>query len=264
MNNNLNSSQAIAQSTSPGLIRAFWEGVRTPWDGLIFMNQHPALWRFAVIPTILNLLITALTLAALIFLSVKLMGGWMPDFGQAWLWSVMEFLAAVLLITAALGVALIAWCVLQGVLCGYFYGKLAEAVERKIGLGPEEIRNIPLSYLALDALRDAVFLATANLLCLSVQFVPGLGSVVGLCGSLYFNCSTFGMEYLDYPLSLRGGRLHEKRAFVRRHRAHTLGLGATVLAVTLLPVASSVFLTTAVTGAVLLHRRLAPGEHRSV
>jgi len=83
-----------------------------------------------------------------------------------------------------------------------------------------------------------------------------LGSLLGLCGSLYFDCYLLGRDYLGFPMSLRGMRREEQRAFSARHRWHTLGLGASVLLFTLVPVLGSILLTTAAAGAVLLNRQL--------
>ena len=73
----------------------------------------------------------------------------------------------------------------------------------------------------------------------------------------YFTCSTLGFEYFDYLLSLRGLRRSEKLAFARRRRPFTLGLGTSVAVLAFVPIINAVFLTTAVVGAVLLHKRLA-------
>ena len=100
------------------------------------------------------------------------------------------------------------------------------------------------------------FLIFINIGCIGVQFVPVVGSILGLCGSYYFTCSTLGLNFLDYPLGLRGQRRREKLLFVRQHRMHTLGLGTVVAMLVIVPVVNAVFLTTAVTGAVLLHRRI--------
>lgn len=129
-----------------------------------------------------------------------------------------------------------------------------------LGLPSEQIKEVPFAYQVGDTLRDVGFLAVVNTGCICVQIVPGVGSVLGVCGSYYFNCFTFGIDFLDHPLALRGIRRREKRAFAKRHRTHTLGLGTAVLGITLLPVINAVLLTTAVTGAVLLHRRLAASD----
>jgi uncharacterized protein involved in cysteine biosynthesis len=92
---------------------------------------------------------------------------------------------------------------------------------------------------------------------LLLHVVPVLGSIVATVGSLYYDCWLLGLDYLEYPLGLRGRKPQEIRQFAKSNRPQTLGLGAAVLLMALVPVISAVFLTTATTGAVLLHRRLA-------
>ena len=241
-------------------LAAFWEGACGPWAGLRYMNCHPTLWRYGVIPVILNLIITAVVVVVLAWAAVTMTQPWLADPTSAWHWRVVQWLVVLAILMAAGAGAFILWIVLQGVLCGHFYGKLAEQVESQIGIGDDEIREIPIMYQVVDTTRDTGFLIMANLACLLVQLVPGVGSVLGLVGGFYFNCAVLGMEYLDYPLALRGLRLKEKRAFVRHHRAHALGLGAVVAAVTFIPILGSILLTTATTGAVILHRRLRAWE----
>jgi uncharacterized protein involved in cysteine biosynthesis len=65
-----------------------------------------------------------------------------------------------------------------------------------------------------------------------------------------------GLDFFDYPLSLRGKRRAEKRLFGRQHRPCVLGTGTAVAMLSLVPLLNALLLTTAVTGAVLVHRRL--------
>lgn len=243
---------------------AFGEGLATPWVGFRYMSHHPGLWRYGVIPVLLNLLISTLLLVVLIAVAAWFFTRVHPWFGDGRLWILVEILFGLLLLVAVLGLTLVAWLVLQGIVCGHFCSKLARQVELQLGMRPEEIKEVPFTYQVSDTLRDVGFLAAVNVACICVQIVPGVGSILGVCGSYYLNCFTFGLDYLDHPLALRGTRRREKRQFAKRHRGHTLGLGTAVLAITLLPVVNAVFLTTAVTGAVLLHRRLAAlhADHR--
>lgn len=249
------------QPAASSLAAAFAEGLSAPWTGFRYMSRHPALWRYGVVPVVLNLLITTLLLVAMITVAVALWSWLHPKFADGWGWILLEVLVGLALLVAALGLTLVAWLVLQGILCGHFYGKLARQVELQLGMPPEEIREVPFAYQVADTLRDVGFLAVVNVACIGVQILPGIGSVLGVCGGYYFNCFTFGLDFLDHPLALRGMRRREKRALAKRHRAHTLGLGTAVLAIALLPVVNAVLLTTAVTGAVLMHRRLAACDH---
>jgi len=234
----------------------FREGLMTPWDGLRHMARNPSLWRYGILPVVVNLLITGLLLMILIATGVYFFTAIHPKFGDGWLWGLAELLVAGLFVVAVIGLAVTAWMALQTILCGWFYDRLARQVELQIGTRPEDLRDVPFWPQAVDALRAVGLLALVNAGCIVVQIVPGVGTVLGLLGSYYFTCSTLGFEYFDYPLSLRGLRRSEKLAFTRRHRPHTLGLGTAVAMLALIPVVNAVFLTTAVTGAVLLHRRL--------
>lgn len=250
----MNSANSL-HSTSR--LSAFREGLAVPWAGLRFMRQRPRLWSYGLIPVLLNLLISALLLALLVGLAAYFIYVLHPKFDDTWLGRVYEVLVGLAIVVVAIGLSFVVWIVLQGVFCGHFYERLAQRVERELGLPPEQIRDLSLTAQAADSLADAGYLLLVNGGCLILQVIPVLGTVAGLAGSYYLTCSRLGMEYLDYPLNIRGLRRTERRAFAQRHRPHVLGLGTAVAVLTLVPIVNAVLLTTAVTGAVLLHRRLA-------
>ena len=65
-----------------------------------------------------------------------------------------------------------------------------------------------------------------------------------------------GAEFLGYPLELRGQRWRDRQAFAKQWVGATVGLGIVVTGLMLIPIVGAVFQTTAVVGAVLLHRKL--------
>jgi CysZ protein len=235
---------------------AFVAGLTAPWHGLQHMCRHPALWRYAIVPVVLNVLITAAVLTTLVAAGVALTLWLHPKFSGSWLGWIGEFATAIALLLAMVGGAAAAWMLLQGILCGYFYAKLAYQVELQLGMNPDEIKEVPFSYQVADAVRDFAALLAINIGFLFLHCIPVVGSIVGSCGALYFDCLIFGRDYLDYPLALRGKRRNDKWEFLRQHRMQGLGLGFAVLLLNFLPVLGAVVLTTAVTGAVLLHRTL--------
>lgn len=235
---------------------SFVEGFTAAFDGFRYLCYRPQLWRYGVLPIVINMF---LVLGVLLTL---LAGGWLladwfdslfPD-GTGWL--ILEIMAVVLIIAAACGLALITWKVLEGVLCGHFYGKLARHVELDLGTEPDELREISLSYQLYDTARDVFSLIGINVGFLALHIIPVIGSIAGFCGAAYFDCLLFGRDYFDFPLALRGKRRSEKLAFIRGHRAHTLGLGTSVLLFNFVPIVGSVVLTTAAVGAVLLYHRI--------
>ena len=237
-------------------LTAFREGFAAPWIGLRFMNAHPALWRHGILPVLCNLVLTAALFTGLIY-------GWFRAyawidtlFPANWWWSALEVLSVILVAALEIALAVAAWIVSQGIFCGYFYSKLAREVELLLGLKPEQMREVPLLYQITDALRDLAALTAVAVGCFILGWVPLLGAPVALGIGLYFDCFVFGMDYLDYPQALRARGRKVQRAFARRHRATTLGLGSSVWLLTFIPVLSPVLLTTAATGAVLLYRKL--------
>lgn len=240
-------------------IAAFREGFLTPWEGFRFMNRRPLLWRFGALPVFLNLLITGFILVMLVVAGFWYVRELHPRFAGSWWMRGVEVLAILGVFAVVAGLALAAWVLLQSILCGYFYAKLARQVELQLGLPIEEMKEVSLGREIADGVRDVAALIGVNGALLLLHVVPLIGSIVAMVGTLYFDCWLLGLDYLEYPLALRGRTRKEMRQFARAHRPQTLGLGAAVLLMAVVPVLSAVFLTTAATGAVLLHRRLANG-----
>lgn len=238
------------------VLAAFWDGFKSPWNGFRYMWQEPKLWRYGLMPLLLNLLVTGVLAIALVGAAVYCIVALHPSFADGWLWRAVEACVVVAILMAAFAMAAIAWLILQSIFCSHFYAKLAEQVELRLGMNRSDIQSVALSHEIVDALHDSGFLIVANLGMFLLNFLPGIGSVIGVTGSYYFTCMTLGQEYFEYPLSLRGKRRQEKLAFAHRHRPQTLGLGTGVAAVSFVPLLNAVLLTTAVTGAVLLHRNM--------
>jgi uncharacterized protein involved in cysteine biosynthesis len=235
---------------------AFADGLTSPWQGLRWMAARPRLWRYGWLPILANLLITGLIFLGLIAAGYDAFLRLSPDFGAGWGQVLIGMLLVLVLASAVLAGVFLAWVVLQGLLCDYFYGKLAERVERELGITPGEIRSLSLRQTTADTFHEFTYLAGASFVCLSLQCLPPIGTIVGWICGYYFLCLTLGMNYLNFPLSFRGWRRAEKREFARRHRAPTLGLGTAVALMTFIPLLNAILLTTAVVGAVLLYRKL--------
>lgn len=251
-------SQAIdstTRSAAVGRWPAFREGFLAPWDGLAFMCRHRKLWKFGIAPIVLNVLITGLVLVELLVAVGFAVDRLHPMFSDGWGWLALEILCGIALAALAVLGAFVSWLLLQAILCGFFYAKLAAQVELKLGMRAEEMCDVSLMAQIIDAVRDISLLLSVNIGLLVLHIVPVIGSLVATIGSTYFNLLILGGDFVAFPLDLRGIRRAEKRAFIKRFRYHTLGLGAAVILLMLIPVVGAVLLTTAVTGSVLLHRR---------
>jgi CysZ protein len=235
---------------------AVLQGVLVPWRGFLFLLRRPTLWRYGVIPLVLNLFITTFVAASFLGGVALLIVRLHPYYPDGWLGGALEVLSGAGLLLLSLAVALGAWKFLEGVLCGWFYYRLARNVERKLGVNPDELAPVPWKKQVVDTTVEVAALLAINVGFLALHLIPILGSLAGTVGGVYFNCWLLGKTYLSYPLDLRGRRRAEKAAFARRHRSQTLGLGAAALLLNFVPLLGPVLLTTAVAGSVLLHREL--------
>jgi uncharacterized protein involved in cysteine biosynthesis len=240
---------------SRGVLARFGEGFRVPAEGLAYMARHPRLWRLAVVPVLLNMLITGLVILLLVGGVLWFARAMHPRFPPG-AWGVVLEVAAVVAAVAVAGLlALGTWVLLNGVLCGHFYTKLAREVELQLGTPAGHMGDVPFAYQVADTFRDVAALLAVNVGLLALNVVPLVGSVIGLVLTLYFDAFIFGRDYLDFPMSLRGMRRADKLAACRARRAETVGLGAAVFLLSLVPVVGSVGLATAATGSVLMYQR---------
>jgi uncharacterized protein involved in cysteine biosynthesis len=224
-------------------------------EGFSYMTRHPRLWRYAVIPVLLNLLITSLVLLILVGGVIWFARAVHPRFPDGAWGVVLEVAAVAAAVAVAALLALGTWVLLNGILCGHFYAKLAREVELDLGTPPGHLRDVPFGYQVVDAFRDLASLLLVNVGLLALNLVPLVGSLVGLVLTVYFDAFIFGRDYVDFPMSLRGMRRADKLAICRARRAETVGLGTAVFALNFIPVVGSIGLATAAAGSVLMYKR---------
>lgn len=238
------------------LTRGFGCGCRASVDGFFFMCRHPSLWTYGVWPVLLNIAV-----AFLVWLGAFLLGQWLVGWATEglgdglWdrcLWWIYFF--GMLLLT--LGVAFVSYLVLMSVFCSFAFSRLARRVELHLGAKEEELSEVSTLSSIVDALRASLKLVVVNLLLLVLHVVPGVGSLAAVSIGLYIDAFILGSEFLGFPLELRGKRWLERQEFAKTWRGATLGVGAVVTGLMLIPVVGAVFQTTSVVGAVLVHRRL--------
>jgi len=247
---------------SKGWIAGFVEGFTAPVHGVRVLLRFPQLWRYAVLPLLMNLIITVVVGFVLVLLA-----GWLMVNGHAWLvegqsgWLLwLGWLGEVVLTLLSVAVCVVAavllWHILSSVLCGYFYGLLAHELELKLGLDKSQLRDVSLTNQTLDALLDIGLLVAVNLLLLGFHLIPLAGSLVALAAGVGFTSFVLGVDYVGFSLSLRGTRRWRQYRTGRKHLPQCIGLGLAVLLMELIPIAGAALLITAAAGGVVLHRRL--------
>ncbi len=253
---NSKNEPSSAGESSISLLTGFARGFAAPLDGLLFMRKHPALWQYGLMPMVINLVISGIVMLAAAYGVWYAAGQLEGVFPEGWLGQVGYYASLIGLVLLAVMLAFGFWILMQGLLCGVYYEKLTRRIEEILDSDASQFEDLPFTRGMFDAARDAGALVTTTVGLQFLHIIPVIGSIAALGLTLYFDSFILGREYFDYPLSLRGLDRAQKKAFVKAHRGHTLGMGAAVMALMTVPVLGAVLLTSAVAGAVLLHRKL--------
>jgi hypothetical protein len=172
-------------------------GLSVPWLGLRVLLHRPGLWKYAIMPIVLNLLITAIAILAMLVMAAGIVAllNWLTSGWQGtWFYVaiVLQVLGAAAMVMLCIAAAAIVWRLLSGILCGYFYSRLAARVERELGVGEDELCDVTLWAEIRDALADLGWLLLSLLLALLVALIPLIGPPLALAYSRTFRCSPAG------------------------------------------------------------------------
>lgn len=237
-------------------VSRYTRGLFAPFRGLGHLRRNKVLWLWAIPPALVNTLITLLALTLLVWLSWLAVGYVWQLYGSGfwqWVWRIAASIAAVI---GVIGATLVVWLMLVNICAGYLLGILAEKVEKRLGLGQDEVYALSLVRETGDAVVESGKMLTIHGVALLMQFVPVIGAVVALPAVLIADAYLFGSEFFSYPMGVRGKTFKERSAFIRAHRAETLGIGTTILPVTLIPIVGGFMMSFATVGAVLLYREI--------
>jgi len=210
-------------------MKGFFSGLRAPWRGLRQIWQ-PGLRHYVLVPLAIN---AALFIAAMAWLMETLdstLRGWLPEWLAGLLYPVFAFALGLL--------TLLLTTQLANLLAAPFNNRLALRVETLLGDPPATIPERPLwaevrFTLRSEGRRFLHFLGWA-LALLVLGFVPVLGLLAPF-GWLLLGAWLMTLQYLDYPLGLRGHDFPAQRRLLRRHLGFSIGFGFAAQLLHLLP-----------------------------
>jgi CysZ protein len=224
--------------------------------GFRFLTAHPRLWWWVMAPAIVTLVFIVAVVWTVLVISaplVALVSGWAPDF-------MTPFVGGLLRVLALAGLSVVGFLVyvsLSGLFAGPFCELLSEAVEERV-TGVPSPRFSPVAFVrgvvlgALHAARRlAVYLFAVALALAAGSLVPVVGHALGAALAGYFAATTAAYDCYDAVFGRRLWRYRRKQEFLRAHRGRTLGLGAAVAALLLVPFCNLVALGIGSIGATL-------------
>lgn len=223
--------------------------------GFRFLGARPGLWKWALAPTAVTLLLMAGAVLAVVKLAGPLVAkatSWMPAFladAAGWLvW---------IAVVAGLGLgALVVFVAVVGIVAGPFCEMLSEAIEAEVTGEPGppfSLRGFLRGAAAglLHGLRRLVAAAAGLVLVLALGFVPVIGTIAAAVIGAWLTASAAAYDCYDAVLARRELPYRDKLAYLARHRGRTLGLGAGVTGLLLVPGVNLVALGVGAAGATL-------------
>jgi len=271
------------EPAAPSASRTPLDTARLVPEALRLLRRHRSLWSLALVPSLLCgafLVGAALALYANAGAVMDLVGGWLPVFEAstwyAWLWvgplKLLFGIVRLLLFALASALVLLAAWLLAGLAGAPFLDVLSARVER---VRTGSTYELPGSGGPAGILREAGRAFRGELA--RVGFLGGLWAAISLAGlllpggqllvapalgavSIYF----LPLEYAGFALDRRGLGFGEKRAWLRRHRAVTVGFGAAAFGSCLVPLLNLVMIPVLVVAGTLLVLSLPPPEAAAV
>lgn len=235
----------------------FFRGVGDVWRGFAFLLVHPSLWVSALIPFTLNILL----LGGLAWLGWHLAAPWIEQwfFADHGFWmNLLGWLVDILLWVAIALVVTFTFVPLASLIAAPFNDFLSEKVEILYhGRTVDEsfsvralVRGIAVS------LRNCFKLTLLTLLmlgfALTLHLIPGIGSLLFALVSTAITIRFIVLEYTSYSMDRRYYTFERQRAFLRCHRARTVGLGAMAFVMVMIPVVNALFIPVSAVAGTLL------------
>jgi len=240
----------------PKVVSDYVEGISTAADGFRFLCRYPSLWQYGAWAIVTNIAVAFASLLITFWVGTSAWNSFAAELPVAWWATVVEWIGFIAILMLALGVGLVCYIFLQGVFCAWAFSKLAYRVELFLGAAPDELSDISYTGQIMDALRAAIKLLLIDVGLLFLNFIPVIGTIAAMAIGYYMHALILGAEFLGYPQELRGVRWPQRQKFAKTWLPSTLGLGTIVAGLMLIPIVGAMFQTTAVVGAVLLHRRI--------
>jgi CysZ protein len=222
----------------------------------IRLIMQPGIRRYVIIPLLINFIIFTLFIAFGIDQFNQLIDSYAPALPQWLQW--IEWLLWPLIISCFIAAGFFISLMLASLIAAPFNGFLAEAIERKLRPHNPVTDDSMLAALKtigpalLSEVRKLGYFIVRAIPLLLLFIIPGLNLFAPILW-LLFSAWMLALEYLEYPMSANGLLFTEIRRQLSQHRLTTLGFGAGILLLTIIPVINFFIMPIAVAGATALY-----------
>jgi len=218
-------------------------GVRDVQRGLGALRAHPGLWKWVLAPAVLTLVLFVGLIAAVLHLIDPVVGwglahlpGWLARYAGSIAHAVMSTVVAVGLSVGALFV----FVAVAGMITGPFSERLSEDLEAAL----TGQRPAPFSFGAFvhgfalgvwHGLRRLIGSLIGLVFVFALGFIPVVGTIAAALLGAWLAARGAAYDCYDAVLARRALSYRAKLAYLARHRQRTLGLGAAIAGMLLVP-----------------------------
>jgi len=220
-------------------MRDFARGTGDLSRGLAAVRRCPGAWKWLLAPALVSLVLIAAAIAGIAHITHPLVAwatGHLPSFLADAAGALLE-----LFVVAALGLgALLIFTAVAGAITGPFNEMLSERIEAHLTGRPAPAFSLPgflheLSLGIVHGIRRVIVAILGAIVVFAIGFIPVVGTIAALVLGFWFAARGAAYDCYDAVLARRAMAYRDKLAYLGRHRARSLGLGATVAALLLVP-----------------------------
>ena len=233
----------------PDLVRGVHDGLR----GATYLARNPRLWIWVVLPAVLIGLALFFVIGAILTVVSPWIAAVVAFIPGHWAERLIEIVAGIILAIASLSIVLS----LAALIAGPFNEMLSEAIEERItGVPGAKFR---LDHFLYDALvgtihtlhRITVYLILMGLLLLTGILVPVIGTALAAAGGAILTARFASYDAYDAVYARRRMKYREKMAALNANLSRSMGLGAVMSALLLVPGLNLLALSIGAAGATL-------------
>jgi CysZ protein len=231
------------------LVRGVHDGLR----GAAYLARNPRLWMWVILPAVLIGLVLFFMIGAILAVVSPWIAAVTSFIPGHWAERLIEIVAAIILGIASLSIVLS----LAALIAGPFNEMLSEAIEERITGVPGP--RFKLGHFLYDALigaihalrRITVYLFLMGLLLLAGVIVPVIGTALAAVGGAILTARFASYDAYDAIYARRRMRYKAKMAALNANLSRSMGLGAVVSALLLVPGLNLLALSIGAAGATL-------------
>lgn len=229
-------------------------GALYPFRAVGLLARHRDLWRFALIPLLINTVVGVLLYGVLLTLGLHRIDAIVAPtpLGQV-IADILRVLLIVLLL-AVIGILVASFGVALG---APWYAQLSERLE-VLRLGSVPTTPLSLSSLVYELVRALLFELKKLLLLLGIglpllllNFVPGVGQVISTVGGLALGATITCLDFFDGPLERRRLSFRQKLGVIWRCLPGSAGFGLVCLGLISIPLLNLLLIPLCVAGGTL-------------